>query len=102
MEQNNFNNFGRQLPKEHFYEIILKLDHWPRRKCCLKVSFFFFIFALAAILFSGAELFKQFLRGSSKRYFCKLILKSGHWPIRRCCLQSFLFLALAAILLRGA
>ena len=23
--------------KEHFFEIILKSDHWPRRRCCLKV-----------------------------------------------------------------
>ena len=47
-------NFGRGSPKEHFCEIILKLGHWPRRTCCLKV---FLFLALAAILFSGAEPF---------------------------------------------
>ena len=36
---------------KHFCEIILKLGHWPRRRCCLKV---FLILAMAVILFSGA------------------------------------------------
>ena len=40
----SFSNFGRGLPKEHFCEIILKLGHWPRRKCRLNV-FFFSIFS---------------------------------------------------------
>ena len=68
-QQNNFSNFGRESPKEHFCEIILKSGHWPRRRCCLKFVFFFCLFfffcfiylflflALAAILFSGAEPF---------------------------------------------
>ena len=33
MEQNHFNNFGRQSFKGHFYEIILKLGHWPTSRC---------------------------------------------------------------------
>ena len=37
-ERNHFNNFGRRSLKEHFYEIILKLGHWPRT-CRLKVFF---------------------------------------------------------------
>ena len=40
-------------PKKHC-EIILKLGHWPRRSCDLKV---FLFLALAAILFSGVEPF---------------------------------------------
>ena len=39
-------NFGEGLSKKHFCEIILKLGHWPRSKCCVKV--FFLILALAA------------------------------------------------------
>ena len=39
-------------PKEHFCEIILESVHWYRRRSHLKV---FLFFALAAILFSGAE-----------------------------------------------
>ena len=40
---------SRGSPKEHFCEIVLKLDHWPRRCCCLKV---FLFLALMAILCS--------------------------------------------------
>ena len=36
MEWNDFGNFGRGSPKEHFCEIILKSGHWPMRRCCLK------------------------------------------------------------------
>ena len=28
------------------------------------------------------------------RHFCEIILKSGHWPRRRCCLKVFLVLVL--------
>ena len=36
-------------------------------------------------------------RGSPKKHFRKIILKSGHWSRSRCHLKVFLFLALAAI-----
>ena len=49
-ELNNFCDFGKGSLEEHFYEIILKLGHLPRRSCCFKV---FIFLALAAILFSG-------------------------------------------------
>ena len=40
---------------------------------------------------------------SPKEHFCKIILKSGHWPRRRYCFRVFfLFLPMAAILLSGA
>ena len=45
---NHFSNFGRELYKDYFYEIILKLGHWPTCRCCLKALFL----ALAAILCS--------------------------------------------------
>ena len=51
---NHFSNFGRRSPKKQFNEIILKSDHWPRKRCRLKVIQ---VLALAAILFSGAEPF---------------------------------------------
>ena len=56
-EQNHFSNFGTWSPKEHLCEIILKLGHWPRRRCRLKV---FLFLALVAILFSKLEPIKQF------------------------------------------
>ena len=59
-------NFGKGTSEEHFCEIILKLGHCPGR-CRLKLfflfvcCFFFSLFlALVAILFSGAEPFRQF------------------------------------------
>ena len=33
MEQCHFSNFRRGSFKEHFYEIILKLSHWPTSRC---------------------------------------------------------------------
>ena len=55
--RNDFSNFGRRSPKEHFCEISLKSVLWSGKRCHLKV---FLLLALAAILFSGAERFKQF------------------------------------------
>ena len=39
-EWNNLSNFVRS-PKESFCEIILKLVHWSRSRCHLKVFLFF-------------------------------------------------------------
>ena len=50
---------GKGAWEEHFCETILKSGYWPGRRCCLKVFLLFFL-ALAAILFSGAEPFRQF------------------------------------------
>ena len=36
-DQNHLCNFGRRYHQEQFCEIILNLDQWFRRKCCLKV-----------------------------------------------------------------
>ena len=49
-------NFGRESPKEHFCEIILKSVHWPKEEMSFK-GFFFLFLALKAILFSGGEPF---------------------------------------------
>ena len=55
------------------------------------MSFKVFLFsALAAILFSGAEPFRNFGRGSPKEHFCEIIFKLGHWLRRRCHLKVFL------------
>ena len=47
-------NFGRGFNEEQFYEIILNLGQWFRRRCCLKD---FLSGALAANLFGVAEPF---------------------------------------------
>ena len=36
-EQNHFCNFGKRCYEEQFCEIILNLDLWLRKKCCLKI-----------------------------------------------------------------
>ena len=40
---------------EHFCEIILNLDPWLKRRCCLNI-----LLAQVTILFGGVELFVQF------------------------------------------
>ena len=46
-----------------------------------------------AVLFSGVDPQWQFGRGSSKKHFCEILLKSAYWPWSRCC-STFLFFAL--------
>ena len=53
MEQNHFSKTGKGSSKEHSGEVILKLAHWPKRRCRLKG---FLFLALTAILFSGTIL----------------------------------------------
>ena len=36
MEQNHFSKTGRGSSKKYSGEIILKLAHWPKRRCRLK------------------------------------------------------------------
>ena len=47
-------NFGNCCYEKQFCEITLNFGQWFRRKCCLKI---FLSRVLAALLFSGAELF---------------------------------------------
>ena len=50
-------SFGRRYYEEQFFEIILNLGQWFRRRCHLKD---FLSGALAALLFGGDEPFMQF------------------------------------------
>ena len=86
---NHFSNFGKGSPKEHFCEIILKLGHWPRRRCCLNV---FSIFSSIShfVQWSGTIL-AILIEGHPKKHFCEIILKSGHWLRRGCHLKVFYF-----------
>ena len=49
-----------------------------------------------AVLFSGVDPQWQFGRGSSKKHFCEILLKSAYWPWSRCC-STFLFLIFALV-----
>ena len=62
----------------------------------------FSTFSSGGHFFSGAEPLGNFGKGAWEEHFCEIILKSGHWPGRRCHLKFFLFLALVAILFNGA
>ena len=46
------------------------------------------------VLFSRADPLWQFGKGSSKKHFCEIVLKSAYWPWRRCCLTVFFFFLL--------
>ena len=96
MERNGLRNFGRGSPKEDFCEIITTSIHQFRRKSLLRVFFFsfFYFLVLVVILFIRAEQFEQFGRGSPKKQFCEIILKSCHWPRRRCYLHKCFLLQL--------
>ena len=48
---------------------------------------------MMAVLFSWVDPQWQFGRGSSKKHFCEILLKSAYWPWSRCC-STFLFFAL--------
>ena len=50
---------------------------------------FFLFLVLMAVLFSGVDPQWQFGRGSSKKHFCEILLKSAYWPWSRCCFKSF-------------
>ena len=50
-EWNHLSNFVRRSPKESFCEINLKLVHWFRSRCHLKV----FLFVLHWLPFGSAE-----------------------------------------------
>ena len=68
------------------------------RRCHLKIFFYFKLWWP----FCSAEQkhFSSFGKGSPKKHFYEIILKSGHWSRRKCHLKIFfLFLDLAAILL---
>ena len=66
------------------------------RRCRFKTFFYFKLWWP----FCSAEQnhFSIFGKGSSKKYFCKIIMKSGHLSGRRCHLKVFFsILALVAI-----
>ena len=49
----------------------------------------FLFLALAAIFSAEQNHFSNFGKRSSKEHSCDIILKSAHWPRRRCCLKGF-------------
>ena len=56
-ERNRLCNYGRGYYEKQFFEIILNLGQWFRKRCRLK---HFFSGTLVADLFGGAKSFMQF------------------------------------------
>ena len=85
MEQNQFSNFNRRSPKEHFCEIILKSGHWPRRTYHLKV-FLCFSFGGHYVERSGTILtilVEEHPRNISvKGFFFHIFCSGGHFVLR--------------------
>ena len=65
MEQNHFSKTGKGSSKEHSGEIILKLAHWPKRRCRLKG----FSIVSSDGHFVQWNHFSNFGRGSSEEHF---------------------------------
>ena len=63
-ERNHLCNFGRGHYEEQLCEMILNLDQWFRRRCLLR---YFLSGALAALLFSEAEIICAILVEGIKR-----------------------------------
>ena len=78
-------------------EIILKLAHWSRGRCCLKklltlkVFLFLDFYFWLRWPFCSAEWnrFSNFGSGPWVKHFCDIILKLSHWLQRRCRLKVF-------------
>ena len=77
--------FLKRSPKEHFYEIISKSDHWfQRRFSCSYIANS--PHSLQPCLLVDQNFANNFLEGSLKKYFSKIISKSDPWFRKR---QSF-------------
>ena len=73
-DPNHLCNFSRRYHEEQFFEIVLNLGQWYRRRCRLKD---FLSEALATLLFSGAEPFMQFWKRASWGTFMCSYMKLG-------------------------
>ena len=72
MEQNQLCNYARGHYEEHFFEMILNLDRWFKRKCCLKdISY---IELWWAIYSAKQNHLCNFGRGHHEKHFCEIIL----------------------------
>ena len=63
--------------------------NWPISLGGDVVSRVFLFSALVAIFSAEWNHFSNFGRGSSKDHFFEIILKSAHWPGRKCCITGY-------------
>ena len=80
---NGLNNLGTGSPKEHFCKIIWKLVQWFLTRRFLKFSILIYREnkprPLAAMFLTNPNSLDNLCRGSPKKHFCKIILKSVQW-----------------------
>ena len=97
-ETDNFANYCRGPYKKQFSEMILKSDHWFRRRSHLKDSFLFL--AMGDISVTDRNNLSKFDRELKRKSSVKQF-KSDHRFKRRRRLKDILFLVLGAILFNG-
>ena len=72
-ERSRLGNYDERHCEENFCEIILNLDQWFRRTCCLK---YFLSRALAVMLYRAERNhLGNFGRGPIEEHSCEIILK---------------------------
>ena len=91
---NGFNNLGRGSPKEHFCKIILKSVQWLWTSRFLKVFYIDYIGKInpapwRPCFLTNPNVLNNLGRGSPKKHFCKIILKSVQWFRTRRFLKVF-------------
>ena len=88
-EQNHLCSFCKGYYEAHFCEIILKLDHWFRRRCLLK-AFLIWSSGCSFVQQGQTNHLCNFGRRYQEEQFCEIILNLDHWFRRRCNLNIFL------------
>ena len=81
--------------EEQFFEIILNLGQWFRRKYRLKVSY---LDIWQPFCLAECNHLCKFGRGYYEEQFNEIIWNLGQWFRSRCCLKYFLSQALVALL----
>ena len=99
-DQKHLCNYGRRYHETWFCEIILKLDQWFRRYCCLKV--FHILSSGSPFVWWSVTICAILVKGIMRKKFCEIILNLGQWFRWRCRLKEFLSVNLATLLFSGA
>ena len=76
VEQNQFSSFGKSAQEEHVCKIILKLVHWPMRRCRLKIFFFQFFSSGCVFVHMNRTISASLVKGHT-RNISEIILKLG-------------------------
>ena len=78
---------ARQLDGRHVCEIVLNLNQWFRRRCCLRYSY---LELWRPFCSAEQNHLCNFGRGHHEEQFCEVILNLDQWFKSRCRLKTFL------------